>query len=166
MNVTKSLSRKTLFTLPITLLIALSITVAEAAQPTMDDQTLARWKASYDELRDMTPKWGKQGVEAFKTSLDVGVPILMLDVRTPKEWQKGIVEGALMIELNQLPTRESLAKLPIDRDTIIGVYCKAAHRSTLALILLHQLGYKNAIDMVGGYKAWEAAGYPIETVSE
>ena len=146
------------------LLISASIAQAGTAATQSDDEFLARWQATYDGLLKMKPKWGKQGVDAFKAKLDAGVPILFLDVRTPKEWQEGVIKDALLINLNKLPTQESLARLPEDRNTIIGIYCKAGHRSTLALALLHQLGYKNAINMSGGMKAWRKAGYPVVSV--
>lgn len=127
----------------------------------LDDPTLMRWQNTYDSIRDMTPKWGAQGTEAFKTSVDAGVPIVFIDVRTPQEWSEGIIPDAIMINLNDLPKAQSIAKLPADTTAIIGVYCKAGHRSTLALTFLNQLGYKNAISMNGGMTAWVKAGYPV-----
>ena len=121
---------------------------------------LARWQMTYDGIRDMSPKWGIQSVEAFKDTLDIGVHIHFLDVRTPKEWAGGVIKGAQLINLNALPQAESIALLPQDRNTIIGVYCKSGLRSTMAMTLMHQLGYKNAINMDGGWLAWSKAGYP------
>lgn len=117
-------------------------------------------------LRDMTPKWGIQPVEAFKTTMDAGVPIVMIDVRTPEEWAEGVIEGALLLNLNEIPTTEGLAKLPADRMAAIGVYCKSGHRSGLALSVLHQLGYANAINVAGGIEAWKKAEYPVVTPAE
>ena len=164
MNTTKSeLNVKTIIGLFV-LLVSTGIAQAEGTDFKPDSDYLARWQATYDGLRDMTPKWGKQEVDAFKASLDAGVPIVFIDVRTSKEWQEGTIKNALLINLNELPKSMSLANLPKDRSTIIGVYCKAGHRSTLALVLLHQLGYKNAINMSGGYDAWHKAGYPVSGV--
>jgi rhodanese-related sulfurtransferase len=129
-----------------------------------DGEFLARWQKTFDGLRDMTPKWGNQGVDAFKASLDAGVPVVLLNVCTPEEWREGVIQGSLLISLNELPKPESLARLPRDRNTIIGIYCKAGHRSTLALSLLHQLGYRNAVSMSGGITAWRKAGYPVVAV--
>ena len=144
------------------LLISAGIAQVATAATQSDAEFLTRWQATYDGLLKMKPKWGKQGVDAFKASLDAGVPIQFLDVRTPKEWQAGVIKNALLINLNKLPTPKNLAKLPEDRNTIIGIYCKAGHRSTLALAILHQLGYRNAINMSGGMQAWHKAGYPVE----
>jgi len=133
---------------------------AEPAALQNDADGLARWQMTYDGLRDMSPKWGVQGIEAFKASLDAGVPVVFVDVRTPTEWAGGVVKGAVLINLNALPTAKGQALLPSDRNAIIGVYCKSGHRSALALTLLHQLGYKNAINVKGGWEAWSTANYP------
>lgn len=134
---------------------------ATPASAQMDDASLSRWQAMYAEIRDMNPKWGNQGEAALKTSMDAGVPIVFLDVRTPQEWSEGIVPGAMMINLNELPTAEKVAMLPADKNAIIAIYCKSGHRSALALTLMHQLGYKNATSMSGGWVGWTKAGYPV-----
>lgn len=134
--------------------------LAEPPALQTDANGLARWQMTYDEIRDMSPKWGVQGIEAFKATTDAGIPVVYIDVRTPKEWAGGVVKDAVLVNLNDLPTATGLAKLPTDMNAIIGVYCKSGHRSTLALTMLHQLGYKNAISMKGGWEAWSAAGYP------
>jgi rhodanese-related sulfurtransferase len=148
------------------IVLALLLLVAGCVQPgtasfQADSATLARWQNTFDGLRDMTPTWGKQGVTEFKTSLDFDVPMVMLDVRTEQEWQAGIIKNALLININELPKPANLARLPEDRDAVIGVYCSGGYRSTLALALLHQLGYKNVISMEGGMDSWLRAGYPV-----
>lgn len=151
-----------------TMVLALLLLVAGCVQPDSaslqaDSATLARWQNTFDGLRDMTPNWGKQGVTAFKTSLDFDVPMVMLDVRTEQEWQAGIIKDALLININELPKPANLARLPQDRDAVIGVYCSGGYRSTLALALLYQLGYKNVISMEGGMDSWLRAGYPVSS---
>ncbi len=136
-------------------------TPAQAGGSALSGEDLTRWGDAYVELAGMSPKWGVQGVEAFKASTDAGVPIFYLDVRTPAEWEGGVVDGATTVSLIDLPSAEGLAQLPEDKGAIIGVYCKSGHRSTLALTLLHHLGYGNAISMAGGFQAWSGAGYPV-----
>lgn len=143
-------------------LVMLGSVSACATAPALQDDAdgLARWQMSYDEIRGMSPKWGLQGIAAFKKTVDAGVPVVFVDVRTPKEWAGGVVKDAVLINLNTLPTAKGLAKLPQDPAAIIAIYCKSGHRSTMALPMLHQLGYKNAISMKGGWMAWSKAGYP------
>lgn len=134
---------------------------ATPANAQLDDASLSDWQAVYAEIKDMNPKWGLQGEAAIKTSMDAGVPIVFVDVRTPQEWSEGILPGALMISLHELPTAQKVAMLPADKNAIIAIYCKSGHRSAMALTLMHQLGYKNATSMSGGWVGWSKAGYPV-----
>lgn len=150
---------KSVLTATIVLTFVSQTQAADPAQPSDDE--LTRWETTYVGLKEMNPKWGVQGPDAFKASTDAGVPIFYLDVRTPQEWKGGIVEGATLVSLSALPTAEGRAALPQDKNTIIGVCCKSGHRSTLALTLLHQLGYKNVVSMSGGFEAWKGAQHTI-----
>jgi len=143
------------------LILFAGITQADVTTTPPDSAFLNSWQSTFDSLRDAKPKWAKQSVEAFKASMDAGVPMVMLDIRAPKEWKEGIIKDALLISLNDLPKTENLAKLPEDRNAVIGVYCSAGHRSALALAMLNQMGYKNVILMEGGMGAWQKAGYPV-----
>ncbi len=133
---------------------------AEMEAPTAEE--LAAWSAAYAAIEGMEPKWAVQGGDAFKASSDAGVPVVYLDVRTEKEWEGGIVKGAVKATLTQLATEEGIALLPDSKTAIIAVYCKSGHRSALAIPLLHRYGYTNAISMKGGYQGWVKAGYPVE----
>ncbi len=42
-------------------------------------------------------------------------------------------------------------------------YCRGGSRGALAAQSLKNLGYKNAVNLKGGLKAWAKEGYPIET---
>lgn len=135
--------------------------LAAANSAALDADSLSRWTASLTQIRNMTPQWAVQGADAFKASSDAGVPVFYLDVRKPEEWEKGIVQGAVRVSLTDLATQAGLASLPEDKSTIVAVYCKSGHRSALAIPLLHQLGYVNAISIKGGYEGWVTAGYPV-----
>lgn len=152
---------------PVALALAAVVALAPGARAEMAPlgaEEMAAWAASLADIKAMTPKWGFQGPEAFKTSSDAGVPVVYLDVREDEERAKGVVEGAVEVSLTTLPSEEGMAMLPADKTAIIAVYCKSGHRSALAMPFLHRLGYGNAISMQGGYEAWVAAGYPIEGV--
>lgn len=145
---------------------ALTAGAAQAEMMAPDAEDLARWAATLSEIQEMAPKWAVQDAEAFKTSSDAGVPVFYLDVRTPKEWEAGIVEGSVQVTLSGLPTEDGMAMLPEDKNVIMAVYCKSGHRSALAIPVLHAMGYKNAISMKGGYEGWVKAGYPVTGAAE
>jgi NADPH-dependent 2,4-dienoyl-CoA reductase/sulfur reductase-like enzyme/rhodanese-related sulfurtransferase len=71
---------------------------------------------------------------------------LILDVRTPKEFARGHVDGAVNIPLENL--RQRLAELPADRP--IWTYCAVGQRSYYATRLLKQSGF-GVKNLSGGY---------------
>lgn len=78
---------------------------------------------------------------------------ILLDVRTPLEYQTGHIEGAMNIELDQL--REQLNSLPQNKDAMIVVYCRVGQRAHYALNILRHLGYTNLFNLSGGYLTYE-----------
>jgi rhodanese-related sulfurtransferase len=46
-------------------------------------------------------------------------------------------------------------------DQPIVILCSEGYTSSLAAAVLQDLGLHRATDLIGGYKAWEAAGPPV-----
>lgn len=74
---------------------------------------------------------------------------VLLDVRTPREFAAGHIEGAVNIPVDDLRAR--LGELPGDRE--IAVYCQAGQRGYLATRALLQGGFK-ASNIAGGYRTF------------
>jgi rhodanese-related sulfurtransferase len=95
----------------------------------------------------------------------------LLDVRTPAEFDEEHIDGATLIPLKNVPTKDPVALPPeqllaqrlceIPKDKLILVYCLSGTRSDTARDLLVDSGYRNVYNMVGGITAWKAEGYPI-----
>ena len=85
---------------------------------------------------------------------------LFIDVREPNETAMGQIPGATLIPRGLLEFR--IAKTVEDQNTNIVVYCKSGGRSALATYTLARMGYKNAVSMDGGWRAWSEADYPFE----
>ena len=91
---------------------------------------------------------------------------LLVDTRP--EWQRreeGEVPGALLIERNHIEWRldpASDARIPeaVDHDVEVIVMCSEGYASSLAAASLQDLGLHRATDLVGGFRAWQAAGLP------
>jgi NADPH-dependent 2,4-dienoyl-CoA reductase/sulfur reductase-like enzyme/rhodanese-related sulfurtransferase len=81
---------------------------------------------------------------------------LLLDVRSPVEYQQGGVPGATHIPLDEL--RGRLAELPRDRD--IWAYCFVGQRSYYASRALQQYGYR-AKNLSGGYRTFLQSKPPV-----
>lgn len=81
---------------------------------------------------------------------------LLLDVRELDEWIAGHAPDAMHIPLMELPDR--LDTLPTDRPIVC--VCRSGGRSARATEFLRHHGF-DAINMVGGMKAWAEEGLPV-----
>jgi len=90
-------------------------------------------------------------------------PPTLIDLRNADErLNNGYIKDSINIPLPKLFS--SLDQLPADKEAPIVVYCGSGLRGSIALTGLHLLGYKNAINLGGGYGAWKTAGMPLEGV--
>lgn len=86
-------------------------------------------------------------------------PPLVLDVRTPREWLGGHINGSLNIPLNHL--QERIGELP--RDRRIVVHCAGGYRSSIAASILYRNAITNVAELAGGLAAWNAAEPSVDT---
>jgi len=77
------------------------------------------------------------------------VGIVLVDVRTPEEYNAGHLDNATNINLFDVDFEQKFAT--IDKEETIYVYCKVGGRSAKAQEKLLSLGYKNVINLEGGY---------------
>jgi rhodanese-related sulfurtransferase len=89
-------------------------------------------------------------VQELKSRLDRGDKIVLVDVREEWEYNLAKIEGAILIPLGALP--QSLDKL--DPNAEIVAHCHHGMRSADAVNFLHQQGYKNVKNLLGGIDAW------------
>jgi len=91
---------------------------------------------------------------AVAAGTQAGMPPFILDVRNPGEYASGHLAGALNIPVDDL--RFELSKLPKDR--LIHIHCRSGFRAHLALRTLSQNGFKQLVNVTGGYMAITAEG--------
>jgi L-ascorbate metabolism protein UlaG (beta-lactamase superfamily)/rhodanese-related sulfurtransferase len=87
--------------------------------------------------------------------------VVLLDVRTEKEFNDGHIQNALNIDIKQSGFVEK-AKAVLPADKTIAVYCRSGKRSALAAVQLASEGYK-VVNLEGGILAWKEAGKPVVT---
>ncbi|MCB9420111.1 MAG: hypothetical protein H6667_09915 [Ardenticatenaceae bacterium] len=89
----------------------------------------------------------------------------VLDVRENDEWDEGHIEGAHFMPYTslaqQLDIPPQIDKLAITPDQSIAVTCATGKRSSTAISLLKQNGYKYLYNVTGGMEAWENAGFKM-----
>ncbi|MFH6602290.1 rhodanese-like domain-containing protein [Maribacter algicola] len=80
---------------------------------------------------------------------------ILVDVRTPEEYNAGHLENAMNIDWFDETFAQQFKK--IAKDETIYVYCKMGGRSAKAQEKLKTLGYTKVINLEGGYDAWKEA---------
>ena len=94
-------------------------------------------------------------VAEFKTTLEKTTDAQLLDVRTPGEFAGGHISNAKNADWNGSDFDTQVANL--DKEKPIFVYCLSGGRSKKAASHLKDLGFKNIIELNGGYLAWSKA---------
>jgi len=114
-----------------------------------------------------------------------------LERLTPQEADRALAAGALLVDIRSESQRARDGTVPAARfiprnalewrldpsspsrdpelahaDALIIVMCDEGYQSSLAAALLQTLGLSRATDLVGGFQAWRAAGFPVEPPSE
>jgi len=106
-----------------------------------------------EEVAQSTATRSDIDITELKARLDAG-GIVLIDVRTDREWQSGHVPGALHRPLANLdPT--SFQKGPVH------VICASGGRSSTATDALVASGI-DAVNVLGGTHAWRTEGHPVE----
>lgn len=101
-------------------------------------------------------KSGISVIEADKFEKQIAKEnVQLVDVRTPEEFQEGHIEGAVNIDYKGEEFLKQFSEF--DKDEPVYLYCRSGNRSGKASELLSEAGFKNIIDLKGGYMAWVAA---------
>ena len=83
---------------------------------------------------------------------------------------EGVIPGSVLVTRNTLEWRaDPTAEVPdprlADFQAQLIVVCNDGYSSSLAADNLRRLGHVGAADLIGGYRAWQAAGLPTEAPS-
>ncbi|MBR1645862.1 MAG: rhodanese-like domain-containing protein [Selenomonadaceae bacterium] len=91
------------------------------------------------------------GIDDAKRIMKTNPNAIILDVRTPEEFDKKHIKGATLLPIENLRSG-NLSKLP-DKDRPIFVYCWTGRRAEDAAELLTKRGYTKVYDF-GGLIDW------------
>jgi len=80
-------------------------------------------------------------------------PPVLLDVRTPEEFNGGHIEGSVNLTLDRINAQNAG---PADRGAEITIVCQSGFRAGIAASLLKAQGYVNVGILAGGMIAWRA----------
>ena len=103
----------------------------------------------------------EMSVEEVSCKLIRRESLYIIDVRDELEWEQGRPEGA--INLPRAVLKRDIRDIIPDKGADIVLVCSVGLCSLMAADILRKLGYLKVYSMAGGFRAWKAADYPIES---
>ncbi len=88
------------------------------------------------------------------------VEALLLDVRTPAEFEEAHIDGSVLLPLGDL-NPEEVKRLAAGKSACVLV-CRSGNRSRQAAEKLKTIGLPSLHVLAGGVLAWDAAGLPLD----
>ena len=108
------------------------------------------------EFEEMEPKEVFTILEKHRDNPD----FVILDVRTPEEYDGGHIENAYLLNFRSDSFKDELEKM--DKNKKYYVYCRTGRRSRKAVKLMKERGYNEAHNVIGGIDKWKRNRLPIE----
>jgi glyoxylase-like metal-dependent hydrolase (beta-lactamase superfamily II)/rhodanese-related sulfurtransferase len=82
--------------------------------------------------------------------------IAVLDVREAAEVEAGAIEDSIRVPLGQLSARNG----ELNREKLLVVHCKGGYRSSIAASILRRAGFREVVNLTGGFDAWMTLNKP------
>jgi rhodanese-related sulfurtransferase len=113
-----------------------------------------------DLVNDAKSRIREVGIEELRLMLPSRGQFLLIDAREESEWTAGHAVGAL--QLGKGIIERDIETLAPDKNRPIVLYCGGGFRSALAADALQKMGYTCVASLAGGWRAYLAAGLPVE----
>ena len=111
--------------------------------------------ADHAAMQTLSPREFKALLDRYQGDPDV----VLLDVRTAKEFAGGHIEGALLIDYYSSDYVKRIQAL--DRQKTYFIYCRSGNRSGKSLVIFERLGFRRAYHMDAGVIGWSREKYPL-----
>jgi len=92
-----------------------------------------------------------------------GDKLVILDTRTPEEYQRFCIPGGRSVPGGELALRITDITKDLDKDTTVIVNCAGRTRSIIGTRVLQRMGLTNVYGLKNGTSGWVLAGYALET---
>ncbi len=106
-------------------------------------------------IKDVDVLTAKKIIDENKNNND----FVILDVRTPEEFNSGRIENSENINFYSSDFKEQLSKL--DKNKVYLVYCRSGSRSAKAVKIMEELGFKKVYNVEGGIISWKKNNLPL-----
>lgn len=104
--------------------------------------------------------------QELKAKLDAKEDFVLIDVREAAEFEHGHIGGAHLVPRGIIEAAADTSypkhypPLSGARDRQTVLYCATSGRSAMAAAVLQMMGFKNVLNLAGGYARWEAEDMP------
>lgn len=88
--------------------------------------------------------------------------LVILDTRTPEEYQKFCIPGGRNVPNGELVLRITDVLNPLDKDTTVIINCAGRTRSIIGTRSLQRMGFNNVYGLKNGTAGWTLAGLELE----
>ncbi|NQT09521.1 rhodanese-like domain-containing protein [Candidatus Bathyarchaeota archaeon] len=126
-------------------------------RPLLAAVALIIFASAYVYFQTPTQEYADVTVAEAKTLIEERPDMVILDVRTPSEFDDGHIEGAINIPVDYLAERLN----ELSKDNELLVYCRTGNRSARAVGILDESGFTKIFHMDAGITGWIDAGYPV-----
>jgi rhodanese-related sulfurtransferase len=91
--------------------------------------------------------------EEAETAMAAEEELILIDIRTPKEFDQGNIKGSKNI--NFFDSNFEAQMLQLDKEKPLYIYCRSGARSAKASKQLKEMGFQEIYDINGGFLNWE-----------
>ena len=95
--------------------------------------------------------------------IERGDKLVILDTRTPEEYQRFCIPGGRSVPGGELALRITDITKDLDPDTTVIVNCAGRTRSIIGTRVLQRMGLQHVYGLKNGTSGWVLAGYQLET---
>ena len=129
-----------------TSIVVLSVVAILAIMAALNTQDLFR-----------SDNYGDVSVNAAWDLIQNEPEMVILDVRTPSEYEDAHIEGAINIPVEEIVDRLN----ELSANDVILVYCRTGNRSGTAVGIMEKNGYSKIYHMHEGISTWISEGLPV-----
>jgi rhodanese-related sulfurtransferase len=112
-------------------------------------ENLASTEQTSTQSQDNEQSVKKVSKPEFKAFMAEHTNYTLIDIRTPQEFNRGTIEGAININYNSPNFQAELNKL--DKSKPVLMFCQSGGRSGRALPIFKSLGFEQVLELQGGY---------------
>lgn len=107
---------------------------------------------------------GTIDVAMLQAELSANPDTLLVDVRTPGEFQSASIDGAVNLPLSQVDAH--LRRIVRDAGGRMVLICQSGARAGQAATTLAEAGLSDVVVLDGGMNSWVAAGAPVRRAED